>query len=429
MNLAPIILFVYNRPEHTRHTLEALRKNELANKSVLYIYADGAKKAATVEEKDLIEQTRLLIKEQKWCEEVYIIESEKNKGLANSVIDGVTEILSKNDSVIVLEDDIVTENGFLKFMNQSLELYKDEERVFGISGYKFDSDKPIKQSTYFLPIMSSWGGYATWSHSWSKIDFNANRLNQQVFDRNFKDQMRFGTLDFYEMLQSQVSGRLDSWAVRYYTSMLLQNGVFLFPNKSLLRNIGFDGSGIHCQLEDKLEQDITNYIKPKKIEVSIDPNIYDNFQVNNYQKKITVKNIKKKLKKILAPELLHYYRRKNNKKSNPLNKLYNTPRFVSTNFELEGGKTINIPDAASFIFMYKEIFEQEIYKFSSESKSPYIIDGGANIGLATIYFKKLFPKSEILAFEPDTQIHAVLKKKYRVIWIAKRHFNKIWIMG
>ncbi|PQJ32175.1 hypothetical protein BST92_09670 [Nonlabens arenilitoris] len=296
MKLAPIALFIYNRPEHSRKTLEALKKNDFAKDSVLFVYADGPKDNATTQELLKIEQTRDVIKSKKWCKEIHIIESKKNKGLANSVIDGVTEVLSKNDSVIVLEDDIVTEKGFLKFMNQSLELYKDEERVFGISGYKFDCDKPIKQSTYFLPIMSSWG-YATWSHSWSKIDFNANRLNQKVFDRNLKDQMRFGTLDFYGMLQSQVSGRLDSWAVRFYTSMLLQNGVFLFPNKSLLRNIGFDGSGVHCQRENKVEKDINNYIKPKKIEVSINPNIYDNFQVKNHQKKITIKNIKKKLKK------------------------------------------------------------------------------------------------------------------------------------
>lgn len=412
MNLAPIILFVYNRPEHTRKTLEALSLNELAALSTLYIYSDGAKEHCSIDQLKLIQQTRNVIKENKWCGEVNIIESAINKGLANSVIEGVTEILQKNDSVIVLEDDIITENGFLKFMNQSLELYKDQERVFGISGYKFDTVKPINQSTYFLPVMSSWG-YATWSNKWLKIDFNATRLNQQVFDRNLKEQMKFGSLDFYKMLQLQISGRLDSWAVRFYTSMLLQNGLFLYPKRSLLRNIGFDGSGVHCQTKERVVQHIATSIIPKKIAVKVDSKIYNKFQTHHVDKRITVKNLKKKLKRAIAPELLLYYRRKkNHNKSDQFDKLRKTPRFVQTTFNLDAKKII-VPDAASFNFMYEEIFVQEIYKFTTQSNMPYIIDGGANIGLATLYFKKLFPNSEIIAFEPDTQIFKTLEKNIK----------------
>ena len=138
--LAPIVLFVYNRPWHTEQTLNALMQNELADQSVLYIYADGPKENATEEQLKKIEEVRHVIRTKKWCKEVHIIESEKNKGLADSIINGVTEIVNKYGKVIVLEDDIVTSKGFLKYMNEALELYKEEDKVYHISGYMF----PVK---------------------------------------------------------------------------------------------------------------------------------------------------------------------------------------------------------------------------------------------------------------------------------------------
>ena len=161
MNLAPVVLFVYNRPWHAEQTLHALQANTLANQSDLYIYCDGAKPNAALEDLKKIEAVRALVTSQEWCKTVTIIENEHNLGLANSVIQGVTEVIEKHGSVIVLEDDIVTGTYFLQFMNDGLNLYKEEQQVFGVSGYRFPSSKTIKQPTYFLPIMSSWG-YATY---------------------------------------------------------------------------------------------------------------------------------------------------------------------------------------------------------------------------------------------------------------------------
>jgi len=408
MTLAPIVLFVYNRPEHTRKTLEALQRNDFASQSVLYIYADGAKENASDRQLQAITATRAVIKEQKWCGEVHIIESELNKGLAAAVIQGVTEVIEEHGKVIVLEDDIVTEKGFLEFMNNSLEMYKGEDRVFGVSGYKFDSLESIKQPTYFLPVMSSWG-YGIWADRWAKIDFNTKRLNQNVYDKSFRYKMKFGTFDFYKMLQQQVAGEIDSWAVRFYTSMMLQKGLFLFPKKSLLTNIGLDGTGVHCESANSMDQGVLSELMIFKIPVHVDTSILKTFNVPSKKLPFTFYRFKQKIKSKIAPELIELFRRKKVKiKADKFEELRKVPRFVETRFDLNGTEII-VPDAASFLFMYKEIFDQEIYKFTTDNKSPYIIDGGANIGLASIYFKQLYPNAEILAFEPDKGIYEILK--------------------
>ena len=249
MNLAPIVLFVYNRPWHTEQTLNALALNNHADKSVLYIYCDGPKKDASEESLKKINEVRQLVKAKKWCKEVIVIENDINLGLANSVIKGVTEVIEKHGSAIVLEDDIITGTYFLKFMNEGLAAYKNDHKVFGVSGFKYPSTKKIEKSTYFLPISSSWS-YATWSNRWSNVNFKGNELLNEIENKNLKKKINFGGYPFYEMLLNQVNGKVDSWAIRFYASMFLNKSMFLFPNTSLVKNIGFDASGAHCVEEN-----------------------------------------------------------------------------------------------------------------------------------------------------------------------------------
>jgi GT2 family glycosyltransferase len=386
-----------------------LRLNELASESILYIYADGNKQNASEIELDAIAATRKVIKEQLWCKDVVIIELQENMGLANSVISGVTDVIEKYKKVIVLEDDIIVNTGFLRYMNKSLHLYEKEGRVFGVSGYKFESNRIIKDKTYFLPVMSSWG-YGTWSDRWEKIDFDSKSLLQKVLDRDLMGKMKFGKFNFYDMLQQQTNGTVDSWAVRFYTSMIIQNGLFLFPKESLLTNIGFDGSGVHCDKASSPLFETITALDIEKIEVKVEKRILNLFKVSKNKKQSTLKGFSKKIKRVIAPELLNYIRRKRGvKEIYPFEDLRNMPRFVQTKCKLDNVQIV-IPDAASFLFMHKEIFEQEIYKFISPTDEPLIIDAGANIGLSTIYFKKLYPKARILAFEPDDYIFKYLKK-------------------
>ena len=253
MNLAPIILFVYNRPWHTKKTLEALMQNNLADQSTLYIYCDGAKRDAKQQDIAKIQEIRKIVKSRKWCKEVCIIEREENIGLANSVIQGVTEVIEKHGSVIVLEDDIITGTSFLKYMNDGFKLHKDEQQVFGVTGYKYPTIKEISEPAYFLPISSSWS-YATWLDRWNKVNFNGSSLIQEINKNKLKDKMNFGGYPFYQMLQNQIKGNIDSWAIRFYASMFLQESYFMYPNKSLVQNIGFDNSGTHCNEEASFKE-------------------------------------------------------------------------------------------------------------------------------------------------------------------------------
>jgi len=417
MKLAPIILFVYNRPWHTVQTLEALSLNYLADKSTLYIYCDGPKENAKPEDLKNIKEVRKIIKEKQWCKEVIVNERNENLGLAESVIQGVTEVIEKHDRAIVLEDDIVTGTYFLKFMNDGLNIYENEPQVFGVSGYRFPASTKINSQTYFLPIMSSWG-YGTWQDRWKKINYDGVELLSLIETKGIGNKLDFGNIKYYQMLKDQVLGKNDSWAVRFYVSMLLQKGVFLYPNQSLLKNIGFDGTGVHCS--DKPSSYVTDFLKDTNIEMIKKPVVLNTNRVLAFQNhdlevnKNRIRRLKKSILKLVPPKAKSFIKQKLGIKKDATNPdpfyfLKNIPRYIKTKATLKGHE-IDIPDSASFLFMYKEIFEDHIYKFETSNPVPYIIDGGANIGLSSIYLKLLYPKSKIIAFEPDTTIYNYLKK-------------------
>ena len=262
--LAPIVLFVYNRPDHTLQTLKALQKNYLADKSTLFIYSDGPKNNALDIDIENISKVRKIIKDQKWCRDVIIIESKINKGLANSVIEGVSEIVNKFGKVIVLEDDLITSKEFLKYVNNALEIYSNEEKVYGIAGYTIQNNL-IGKETFFLPISSSWG-WATWKRAWKDFETNGLKLLNAI--EKHKNEFDFGGYEYFKMLEDQVNNKNSSWAIRFYASVFLKKGLFLFPDYTFIKNIGFDNSGTHCN-DVEFDQNIlfdkpliVNYIKP-----------------------------------------------------------------------------------------------------------------------------------------------------------------------
>jgi hypothetical protein len=250
-DLAPIVLFVYARPRHTRQTLEALAANLYADKSLLYIYADGPKPGASELQLKNIREVRELIREQKWCSEVRIVESETNKGLSCSVIEGITATLKTHEGIIVLEDDIVVAKGFLKFMNEALRMYAKDDKVAGVSGWSFPIQ--VSEHTYFSRVGSCWG-WATWKRVWDKVNFNGTELIEKLEQRDLIGEFNVdGSYEYFGMLNSQVLGKVDSWAVRFYANYFLTNSLFLFPKYSLAHNIGFDGSGTHSS---NIEEDV-----------------------------------------------------------------------------------------------------------------------------------------------------------------------------
>jgi hypothetical protein len=247
MKTAPLVLFVYNRPDHTRQTLNALKNNLLADQTRLYIYADGPKENLTLKQQDAINEVQRVIKEEQWCKEVIIKESKTNKGLAKSIIEGVTEIINQYGKVIVLEDDLVTSPFFLQFMNEGLDLYQNTSNVYSINGFMFPVNYH-KLSSVLLPFSSTWG-WATWKEKWEAFD-NEMKQKQHII-QNIHLSNRFNVADYsFVKMLDQVA---NSWGIRWYYSIFIKNGLGVFPTKSLVKNIGFDGSGTNKELNKSEE--------------------------------------------------------------------------------------------------------------------------------------------------------------------------------
>jgi hypothetical protein len=243
MKTAPVLLFTYKRVESLRETIQALQQNFLALESELYIFSDGPKGD---KDADQVEQVRSFIKSVSGFKKITIKEAVKNKGLANSIIDGVTEVMKFSDSVIVLEDDLFTTPNFLTFMNQALSTYKDKPKVFSISGYSLNlgNSVTLTEDAYFLNRAWSWG-WATWADRWDKIDWQVADYESFKLDKQKKREFAKGGSDLNKMLQKQMDGLLDSWAIRWCYHQYNIQGLTLFPVYSKVRNNGFDEMATH----------------------------------------------------------------------------------------------------------------------------------------------------------------------------------------
>jgi hypothetical protein len=290
MPLSPIILFVYSRPVHTLRTLQALALNTLAEQSDLFIFCDGAKANANETTLQKIVEVRLLIRSQQWCKSVTITESASNKGLATSVIEGLTKITNEYGRAIVLEDDIITHKGFLVYMNQALDLYKADNQVFGIAGYALPVPAHLPD-TFFLPIVSSWG-WATWKRAWQEFENEPQKFINYLKVNQLKEKFNFGFLDNYEILEGRAANKIDSWAVCWYASLFIKKGLYLYPRCSLVSNIGFDGTGTNCD-EDTYyaTHETTDFVNLSRIAPMLIPAI--------------VQAVDKNLRKHFAPKPLY----------------------------------------------------------------------------------------------------------------------------
>lgn len=250
--LAPIILFVYNRPWHTRQTVEALQRCELAAESELYIFADGPKPDTSDETKANIVEVRQYIYSINGFSQIHIEEAVVNKGLANSVINGVTKVIEKHGKAIVVEDDIVSHPFFLRFMNDALDFYESDKRIFCVSATMESFTMPTEyRYDVFLTYRAGSWGWSIWKDRWEAIDWNIE--NYQILQHPTKELIkRFcrGGEDLWPMLQAQQQELIDSWAIRWNYNMLNQNKFCLRSVKSFVSNIGMDGSGIHCGINE-----------------------------------------------------------------------------------------------------------------------------------------------------------------------------------
>ena len=242
MSYAPILLFVYNRPEHTRRCIESLLKNSLASESNLFIYADGAKDST---QQEAVNEVRNYIRSIQGFKQITLMERSENWGLARNIIDGVTTQVNRYGKVIVLEDDLVIAPYFLQFMNDALEVYKNEPRVGHIQACDFTQDSSLP-ATFLIKWTGSWG-WATWDRAWKHFNPNGNELLQELEERKLTHVFDFnGKYGFTRMLRRQIEGKNNSWAIRWNASLFLKDILSLNVGRSLVQNEGFDGSGTNC---------------------------------------------------------------------------------------------------------------------------------------------------------------------------------------
>lgn len=243
--LAPIILFTYNRPWHTQQVLDSLQQNTLSEESELFVFSDGAK---DTEDEKLVGETREILRKTKGFKKTTIIERPLNWGLAANIIDGVTTIIESYGKVIVLEDDLVTAPSFLSFMNNALTKYEDIDEVAHIHSFSYSGlDLP---DTFLIKWVGS-TGWATWSDSWKLFIPNGTKLLAEIKRKKLSKTFDFnGKYPYTRMLSRQVRGKNNSWAIRWNASLFLNNKLSLNTGKSLIHNIGFDGSGENSGSQD-----------------------------------------------------------------------------------------------------------------------------------------------------------------------------------
>ena len=235
-------MFVYNRPLETKISLEALSNNHLAKNSNIIIYSDGPKNSLS---KAGVDQVRKFINSVKGFKTVSIVASPINLGLAKSIINGVSEILKKSDSVIVLEDDLVTSPNFLDFMNQALQYYENHNRVLSISGYTMSLPSlPGKEDIYYGYRASSWG-WGIWSNKWKDIDWELKDYNEFKRSIRRRNMLNRGGSDMTKMLKNQIAGKIDSWAIRMCYHQSKYDMITVFPTTSKIKSIGFSKEATH----------------------------------------------------------------------------------------------------------------------------------------------------------------------------------------
>jgi len=264
-DFAPIAVFVYKRPHHTARLIDSLLANPSVADSPVFVFCDGAR---TAEDREAVETTRRLVRERvgPYGE---IIERTTNLGLASSIVGGVTELVMRYGRVIVLEDDLILHRGCIDFLNAALRHYADDERVYHVNAYRYPI--PAAAAPSLSRLTSSWG-WATWRRAWEAFEHDAAKLEQLIRAAGLASDMDFGgSFPFFAMLQQQVLGQIDSWAIRWYASVLLRKGLAVYPGVSQTVNGGMDSTGSHSPATSRYEVQLGTASQDWPAQVAEDP--------------------------------------------------------------------------------------------------------------------------------------------------------------
>ncbi|MDT0684534.1 glycosyltransferase [Roseicyclus sp. F158] len=250
---APVVLFAYARPDHLRQTLTALAKAEGARKTTLWVFSDGARNA---EAEANVARVRALLKEQNWrsaFQSVTVVEAKHNKGLAKSIIGGVTQVIAEEGRVIVLEDDLLVAPEFLTFMNTALDFHAQNAAVGSVTGYcpLPQPPKGYEHDVYAVPRSCS-HSWATWRERWETVDWSGKGAPRLWREKALRKRFMATGSDKLDRLRRQLERRIDSWSIMFNLWHVINDRVAIYPVRNLVRNIGFDGSGTHTRAHDRM---------------------------------------------------------------------------------------------------------------------------------------------------------------------------------
>ena len=278
---APVIIFTYNRQDHTQKTIEALENNERANCTDVYVFSDGAKSGNDKLSVSLCRNYLSGITPK--FRTFTVIEREKNIGLAQNIISGVNKIIEEHGKVIVMEDDLVTSKYFLSYMNEALDFYEEKKEVWHISGWNIpvDLSSVTNEDIFLWRVMSCSGGWATWSDRWKHFKKEPEQLIKSFSKSDIKRFNLDGAYDMWEQVLGNISGKINTWAIFWYATIFMNNGLCVNPTQSYVQNIGHDGTGVHCGEGEYKD----NEVLCQKENVMFESNLIENQVIYNEIKK------------------------------------------------------------------------------------------------------------------------------------------------
>ena len=244
-SMAPVVVFVYNRIDHTTKILEKLNSLSEAKETDIFIFCDQAKKENV---QDSVNEVREYVSRFKTeisrFKNTKLVLAEHNKGLAKSIIEGVSEVINKYGKVIVVEDDILVSNDFLKYMNAGLEYYASDKNIWSISGYTF----PMRALTNYPHDVYASGrgccwGWGSWANRWNTVDWEVKDYELFLASKKKRKEFSEWGYDLPLLLDACMNGNAQSWAIRWCFSAFCQGSITIYPCKSRVVNIGTDGSG------------------------------------------------------------------------------------------------------------------------------------------------------------------------------------------
>jgi|TARA_B110000967_G_C18822993_1_gene529767 hypothetical protein len=248
-NLPGIAIFAYNRPNHLKRTIKNLIQNYNSANYDIYFFCNGLNKDANPKKHLEIQN---IIKRIKHFNSKKVFLRTKNIGLANNILQGVSEVFKKKKSVIIIEDDIITNKNYLNYMSGGLDFFKNDKLIGTITGYSFTNiDKLSSKDIYLSQRHASWG-WGTWSHVWHKMRWDKKWILSKMNNKNFKKNFNNSGKDMHTALNKQLNGYNDALDILVNLNCFIMNRYSVCPKKSLLYNVGLDGSGTHCRKGDQI---------------------------------------------------------------------------------------------------------------------------------------------------------------------------------